>query len=94
MLINRSNLHNYFSEFRGDDEKAEEKIHEDLRIIAMTCVSRKNIIGMRKKLKIYKFYYPKKNHRETFYLLSTHKFKQVLSLLGFPPLLHLLNNLK
>lgn len=41
MLINQSNLHNYFSEFKSDDEKAEEKIHEDLRIIAMTCVSRK-----------------------------------------------------
>lgn len=51
MLINKSNLHNYFSDFLplllDDDEekkKARRKMRgEDLRIIAMTCVSNQKI---------------------------------------------------
>lgn len=72
--------------------RARWKMRDDLRIIAVSFVLvRKNIIGIKTK-NIYTFYYPEKkeSHRETFYLLSTHKFKRVLSLSRFI----LLNNLK
>lgn len=80
MLINRSNLHNYFSDFffifgpktASKRPKKRRKMRgEDLRIIAMTCVgNQRNIIGI--KLKIYKFYYPKKKTSSRNVLLVIH----------------------